>query len=100
MAGIEFDRQVFAGAAEASAKPAPKVFGALLLVLALGLAGLVGYKIFTQVSESNSLNAANAQVQQLQAQLAESQKQLEELKIGRAAVKPEPTAVAPAPQPA
>jgi hypothetical protein len=99
MAGIEFDRQVFAGAAEASAKPAPKVFGALLLVLALGLAGLVGYKIFTQVSESNSLNAANAQVQQLQAQLAESQKQLEDLRHHKPAVKPEPAVVTPAPQP-
>src|SRR6516165_7275049 len=100
MAGIEFDRQAFAGAAETSVKPAPKIFGTILLVTALGLAGLVGYKIFTQVSDSNSLNAANAQVQQLQTQLAESQKQLDELKHHKAAVKPEPTAVAPAPQPA
>ena len=100
MAGIEFDRQAFAGAAETSVKPAPKIFGTILLVTALGLAGLVGYKIFTQVSDSNSLNAANAQVQQLQTQLAESQKQLEELRHHKAAVKPEPTAVAPAPQPA
>jgi hypothetical protein len=99
MAGIEFDRQVFAGAAETSAKPATKIFGSILMVAALGLAGLVGYKIFTQVTDSNSLNAANAQVQQLQAQLAESQKQLEELKHHKALVKLEPTVVAPAPQP-
>ena len=46
MAGIEFDRQVFAGAAETSTKPAPKILGSILLVLALGLAGLVGYKLF------------------------------------------------------
>jgi hypothetical protein len=99
MAGIEFDRQVFAGAAETGNKPAPKIFGSILLVFALGLAGLVGYKIFTQVSDSNSLNAANAQVQQLQSQLAESQKQLEEFKHHKPAVKPEPAVIAPPPQP-
>jgi hypothetical protein len=100
MAGIEFDRQVFAGAAQNGAKPAPKVFGALLLISALALAGLVGYKIFVQVSDANSLSAANAQVQQLQAQLAESQKQLEDMKHHKPAVKPEPAVVTPAPQPA
>jgi hypothetical protein len=108
MAGIEFDRQVFSAAAgESAGKPAPnKILGAILLVLALGLAGLVGYKIFTQTSDSNALSAANAQVEQLQQQLAESQKQLEEIEKHRKAVKVEPPApvvaqpvVAKAPKP-
>jgi len=48
-------------------------------VVALGLAGLVGYKIFTQVSEQRALSTANAQIEQLQIQLADSQKQMEDL---------------------
>src|SRR5579859_1643497 len=109
MAGIEFDRQVFSSVAgESAGKPAaPKIFGAILLALALGLAGLVGYKIFTQTSDSNALAAANAQVEQLQQQLSESQKQLDEIeKHRKAAVKIEPPApvvaqpvVAKAPKP-
>src|SRR5215471_7707614 len=79
MAGIEFDRQVFAPAAETENKTSPKIFGTVALVLALGLAGLVGYKIFTQVSEQRALSAANAQIEQLQLQLADSQKQMEDL---------------------
>ena len=79
MAGIEFDRQVFAPAVEAESKASPKIFGTIALVVALGLAGLVGYKIFTQVSQQRALAEANAQIEQLQLQLADSQKQMEEL---------------------
>lgn len=79
MAGIEFDRQVFAPAADAENKQSPKIFGTIALVLALGLAGLVGYKIFTQVSQQRALAEANAQIEQLQIQLADSQKQMDDL---------------------
>ena len=79
MAGIEFDRQVFAPTTETENKTSPKIFGTVALVLALGLAGLVGYKIFTQVSEQRALSAANAQIEQLQLQLVDSQKQMEDL---------------------
>jgi hypothetical protein len=107
MAGIEFDRQVFAPAAETE-KTSPKILGTVALVLALGLAGLVGYKIFTQVSQQHALNEANAQIEQLQLQLADSQKQMEDMqKKHRPAVKvealapvttPAATANAPAPR--
>ena len=110
MAGIEFDRQVFAPATpESDRAPTPKILGAVLLVVALGLAGVVGYKVFTQTSESNALAAANTQVEQLQQQLAESQKRLDDLEKHRKAVKVEPPAPvvaqpvavkAPAPRPA
>jgi prefoldin subunit 5 len=92
MAGIEFDRQVFTSAAEAQRTQAPKAMGAVFLVLALGLAGFVGYKIFTQASQSSAIASANAQVETLQAQLADSQKRLEELQKHHKAVKPEPPA--------
>jgi hypothetical protein len=93
MAGIEFDRQVFAPTTETENKTSPKIFGTVALVLALGLAGLVGYKIFTQVSEQRALSAANAQIEQLQLQLADSQKQMEDLqKHHKAAPKVEPPA--------
>src|SRR5882724_9732264 len=96
MAGIEFDRQIFTPAAEAQRAQAPKAMGVILLVLALGLAGLVGYKVFTQASQSNAIASANAQVEQLQQQLAESQKRIEDLEKHRRPVKAE---VAVAPQP-
>jgi prefoldin subunit 5 len=92
MAGIEFDRQVFTPAAEAQRAQAPKAMGAVFLVLVLGLAGFVGYKIFTQASQSSAIASANAQVETLQAQLADSQKRLEELQKHHKAVKPEPPA--------
>ena len=108
MAGIEFDRQVFAPAAETENKTTPKILGTVALVLALGLAGLVGYKIFTQVSQQHALSEANAQIEQLQLQLADSQKQMEDMqKKHRPAVKvealapvttPAATAKAPAPR--
>jgi hypothetical protein len=100
---------MFAPAAETERKPQQKIFGTILLVVALGLAGLVGYKIFTQVSEDRALKAANAQVEQLQLQLADTQHQLEELeKHRKPAPKVEPPPVAtppavvktPAPRPA
>jgi hypothetical protein len=107
MAGIEFDRQVFAPAVEAESKASPKIFGTIALVVALGLAGLVGYKIFTQVSQQRALAEANAQIEQLQLQLADSQKQMEDLqKKHKAAPKVEapapvvtPVAAAKAPAP-
>lgn len=98
MAGLEFDRQVFATAVEPEKKPMPKIFGGALLVVALGLAGLVGYKIFTQASQNNALSAANAQVEQLQQQLTESQKRLDDMEKHKKAVKVEPPA--PVAQPA
>jgi hypothetical protein len=99
MAGIEFDRQVFAPTTETENTTSPKIFGTVALVVALGLAGLVGYKIFTQVSEQRALSAANAQIEQLQLQLADSQKQMEDLqKHHKPAAKMEaPAAPVPAP---
>jgi len=98
MAGIEFDRQVFAPTTETENKTSPKIFGTVALVVALGLAGLVGYKIFTQVSEQRALSTANAQIEQLQLQLADSQKQMEDLqKHHRSAPKIEPVAPVAAP---
>jgi prefoldin subunit 5 len=98
MAGIEFDRQVFTPAAEAKRAEAPKAMGAIGLVLALGLAGFVGYKVFTQASQNNAIASANAQVEQLQAQLADSQKRVEELQKHHKPMKPEtPAPVVQAP---
>jgi cell division protein FtsL len=93
MAGIEFDRQIFSPTTDTNKKTqAPKAMGGILLVVALGLAGFVGYKIFTQASQNYQISAAKAQVEQLQQQLADSQKQIEELEKHRKAVKPEPPA--------
>jgi len=95
MAGIEFDRQVFASTTETENKTPTKIFGTVALVVALGLAGLVGYKIFTQVSQQHAISEANAQIEQLQLQLADSQKQMEDLQK-----KHKPTAKIEVPAPA
>ena len=100
MAGIEFDRQVFAPAADAENRTPSKIFGTVALVLALGLAGLVGYKIFTQVSQQHQLSEANAQIEQLQIQLADSQKQMEELQKKHKQSPAKVEAAAPATTPA
>ena len=95
MAGIEFDRQIFTSGPEKQPTQAPKAMGAVLLVLALGLAGFVGYKLFTEVSQKNAIAAANAQVTDLQQQLADSQKRLDEMEKHRKPVKTEvPVAIA------
>jgi len=94
MSGIEFDRQIFATAPEKQQTQAPKAMGAVLLILALGLAGFVGYKIFTQASQANAIAAAKAQVEQLQQQLADSQKRVEELEKHRKPVRAEAPVVA------
>ena len=97
MAGIEFDRQVFTPVADSQRTQAPKAMGAIFLVLALGLAGFVGYKIFTQASQANAIASANAQVETLQAQLADSQKRIDELQKHHKAVKEPPAPVVQAP---
>jgi prefoldin subunit 5 len=99
MAGIEFDRQVFVPSEEQQRKAPPQLLGMVLLILALGLAGIVGYKVFTQVSQSHSTAAANAHVEELQQQLASSQKRVEELEKHHKSAKaqtPVPAAEAPA----
>src|ERR1051326_4172039 len=96
MAGIEFDRQVFTSAQEAQQTQAPKAMGGVILGLALALSGFVGYKIFTEVSQKNAIASANAQVEELHQQLADSQKRIEELEKHRKAAKAEaPAPVAP-----
>jgi hypothetical protein len=109
MAGIEFDRQMFAAASDSRRKPEPKIFGTIALVVALGLAGFVSYKIFTEVGDDRALKAVNAQAEQLQLQLADTQHQLEELekhrKVPSKVETPAPVATAlpvvktPAPRP-
>jgi len=101
MAGIEFDRQMFAAASQTGRKPQPKIFGTIALVVALGLAGFVSYRILTQGSDDHALKAVNAEAEQLQLQLADTQHQLEELeKHGKLAPRVETPAPVATPPPA
>ena len=85
MAGVEFDRQVFIPTSAPQGKSTVQVFGPLLLVLALGVLGYVGYKVYLVNLDNSSLISANAEIQQLQQQLTETQKRLETVEKHRRA---------------
>ena len=79
MPGIEFDRGAFA---PAGAPPKPSIvrmLSPILFVLAVGLVAVVGYKIYAETQQSTAVAAANSEVQQLQQQLAEMQKRLDQV---------------------
>lgn len=79
MPGIEFDRGAFV---PAGAPPKPsmvRMLSPILFVLAVGLVAVVGYKIYAETQQSTAVAAANSEVQQLQQQLAEMQKRLDQV---------------------
>jgi len=63
MQGLKFDRQIFTPAAEAQRAQAPKAMGVDTARPGPRTRGLVGYKVFTQASQSNAIASANAQVE-------------------------------------
>ena len=107
MAGIEFNRDVFAPSATPGVFQGRSVIhllGPLFLLLAVALVGLIAYKVYLVNDRNSEVAAANAQVQALQEQLAEMQKRMETLekhrKSAAAEVAPAPSVTKPAPEPA
>ncbi len=77
MAGIDFDRQVFAAPAETPKRNNASVIGAVVLFVAVALAGLVGYKLYADLTKSSSDSSSAAQVEELKQQLVDMQKRLD-----------------------
>jgi len=79
MAGIEFDRGVFVPVNAPPERSIARMLSPILFLLAVGLVAVVGYKIYTVSKQSAVVAAANSEVQQLQQQLAEMQKRLDQM---------------------
>ena len=79
MAGIEFDRGVFVPVNAPPERSIARMLSPILFLLAVGLVAVVGYKIYTETKQSTAVAEANSEVQQLQQQLAEMQKRLDQM---------------------
>ena len=79
MAGIEFDRGAFVPVNAPPERSIARMLSPILFLLAVGLVAVVGYKIYTETKQSVVVAAANSEVQQLQQQLAEMQKRLDQM---------------------
>ena len=78
MAGIDFDRQVFASAPEPPSRRVPlQALGPALFVLALGGVGLIGFKIYTSSFRPSSAGPASEEIAQLRQQVDDLQKRLD-----------------------
>ena len=90
MAGIEFDRQAFVNPTEQPHRATPPIGGFLLLLVAIGAIGFVGYKIL--MSSSVTGNSQNANLAQIQDQLNQIEKRLDQLeKHHKVAAEPAPS---------
>lgn len=98
MAGVDFDRQAFIPASQPAAQPGPRLLVPIVLLIGVAVLGFVGYKLFSQYSQSTP--SANSQgLEQIQEQLAGMEKRLDQLeKHRKVAVAETPANVAPAPQ--
>jgi Tfp pilus assembly protein PilE len=98
MAGLEFDRQAFVPANTVQGKSVVQLLIPLVEVAALALIAFVGYKAFLVNTQNNEAAAANAQVQQLEQQIAEMQKRIDTL--GKHRKVESPAEASPVPLPA
>jgi hypothetical protein len=82
MAGVDFDRQAFIPAAQPPARPTPRLFVPLVLMIGVAAIGFIGYKLLSQYSQSSP--SANSQgLQQIEEQLAGMEKRLDQLEKHR-----------------
>lgn len=99
MADIQIDRQAFLPSNVPQGRSAVQILSPILVALALAVIALVGYKAFLVSERTSEITAANAQVQQLEQQLAETQKRVEMLEK-RGKPKPAEVLLAAGAQPA
>jgi len=95
MAGIEFDRGAFVPASAPQERSTARLISLILFLLAISLVAVVGYKIYVESKKSEAVATANSEVQQLQQQLAEMQKRLDQLEKHRRAAPTDAPVVSP-----
>ena len=99
MPGVDFDRQVFAPTAETSTpSQTPRIVGALFLVIAVLIAGFAGFRLVSKyIPSGSSAEAAPPAMDQIQQQMADMEKRLDNLEKHRKVVAVEPPARTAAP---
>jgi len=88
MAGIDFDRQVFVTPNQPPRKLPLHLMGPSLFLIALVLAGYVGYRIYKESVRASTANNATAEIEQLKQQLVEMQKKLDQAERHRTPTPP------------
>ena len=83
MAGIDFDRQAFVPTTEKASRVPPNILGPIILIVAIVVAGLLGYKLLSGSSARSAQNADSEGLAQIQQQLGEIQKRLDVLEKHR-----------------
>jgi cell division septum initiation protein DivIVA len=98
MPGIDFDRQVFVPKVEPNAQQLNRILGLLILVIAVAALGFVGYKLLSDYS-GTAASADTQTMEQLQQQVADLQKRLDQVEKHRKPVVAETAAAKPAAAP-
>jgi hypothetical protein len=78
MRDIDFDREAFVPSTEPTPRPTPPVAGLVILLVAVGAIGVVGYKLISS-SSLTADNGENRNIEQVQQQLADIEKRIDEL---------------------
>jgi hypothetical protein len=89
MAGIDFDRQVFVPKTDQNSQQLNRILGLVALVIAVGALGFIGYKLLSGYS-GGAASADTQTVEQLQQQLADMGKRIDQLEKHHKAVVAEP----------
>lgn len=98
MAGIDFDRQAFVSAPERAPRPAPRLLGPLVLVVAIAALGLLAFKLFNDYSRiAPGINSQS--LEQIQQQLAGMERRIDQLEKHRRVSISEPVNNSSSPKP-
>lgn len=94
MAGVDFNREVFARTSEQSPRQTQRGAGYLILAVVLGLLFILGYKIISETRLGPTDHAAGS-LEQIQQQMADIEKRMEQLERRHKAAATEAAAVHP-----
>lgn len=94
MAGIDFDRQAFVTPTDKAPRVSPHILGPVILLVAIAAAGLIGYKLISGSSARSSQTDSDS-VAQMQQQIDELQKRLDNLEKHRKIAPAEPVKEVP-----
>lgn len=98
MAGIDFDRQAFVSAPGSAPRPAPRLLGPLVFVVAIAVLGLLAFKLFNDYSRiTPGINSQS--LEQIQQQLAGIEKRIDQLEKHRRVPISEPVNNSSSPKP-